>query len=64
VKKTLAAIEEKIGNDAFIRVHRSYIVNINWIRDIDDSSLVINGKLIPISRNNRQTLMNKLNLLK
>lgn len=47
-----------------MRVHRSYIVNVNWIRDIDDSSLVINGKLIPISRNNRQTLMNKLNLLK
>ena len=64
VKTTLAAIEEKIGNEAFVRVHRSYIVNVNWIRDIDDSSLVINGKLIPISRNNRQTLMRKLNLLK
>lgn len=47
-----------------MRVHRSYIVNTKWIRDIDDSSLVINGELIPISRNNRATLLDKLNLLK
>lgn len=64
VKSTLTAIEERIKHPDFVRVHRSFIVNISKIRDIDDSSLVINGKLIPISRGNRPELLKRLNLLK
>jgi len=64
VKSTLTAIEERITHPDFVRVHRSFIVNISKIRDIDDSSLVINGKLIPISRGDRPELLKRLNLLK
>ncbi len=64
VKSTLTSIEQRINQNDFVRVHRSFMVNIPHIRDIDDSSLVIGDKLIPISRGSRPELMKRLNLLK
>jgi DNA-binding LytR/AlgR family response regulator len=64
VKVTLAYIEKRIAKKNFARVHRSYIVNTDKIKTIDDSSLVIKDKLIPISRGSRSGLMDSINLLK
>ena len=64
VKATLSSIEKRIQNIRFVRVHRSYMVNTRHIKSIDDSSLVIGDKLIPISRGNRAQLMDRLHLLK
>lgn len=64
VKSTLSVIAKRIGDYNFIKVHRSFIINISHIRDIDDSSLVIDDKLIPISRGNRPELLKRINLLK
>jgi DNA-binding LytR/AlgR family response regulator len=64
VKVTLAYIEKRIEKKNFTRVHRSFMVNTDKIKMIDDSSLVINDKLIPISRGSRAGLMESINLLK
>lgn len=64
VKTTLSAIEPKMSQKNFARVHRSFMVNIDHIKYIDDSSLVIKDKLIPISRGNRSDFLARLNLLK
>jgi DNA-binding LytR/AlgR family response regulator len=64
VKVTLAYIDRRIAKKNFTRVHRSFMVNTDKIKIIDDSSLVINDKLIPISRGSRAGLMESLNLLK
>ena len=64
VKVTLAYIERRIAKKNFTRVHRSFMVNTDKIKMIDDSSLVINDKLIPISRGSRAGLMESINLLK
>lgn len=64
VKATLAYIAKRIVKKNFARVHRSYIVNTDKIKMIDDSSLVIKDKLIPISRGSRAGLMDSINLLK
>ncbi len=60
---TLKKIALKIDSNQFVKVHRSYIININKIKDIEENSLVINKKVIPISRANKPHLMNLLNLL-
>lgn len=60
---TLKEIAKKLPQKAFLKVHRSYIVNINKIVDIDNNSLVISNKVIPISRVNRPILMNKIQAL-
>lgn len=64
VHSTLKSIEEKLQDDSrFYKVHRSYIVNVNHIVDMDDRSVVIGEKVIPISRSNRQSFMEYLNML-
>lgn len=60
---TLKAVEEKMGTHQFMKVHRSYIVNLRKIRDIQDNSVVIEGKVIPISKSLKQGVMQKLNVV-
>lgn len=60
---TLKGIMTKINDARFIKVHRSYIVNLTKIKDIEDNSLVIGKKVIPISRANKPLLMEHLNML-
>ncbi|WP_299434711.1 LytTR family DNA-binding domain-containing protein [uncultured Aquimarina sp.] len=63
VHSTLKKIEEKLPNDLFLKVHRSYIINIKKIIDIEDNSVLIEKDVIPVSRSNRSELMKRLNLL-
>ncbi len=63
VHSTLKKIEDKLPNDLFLKVHRSYIINIKKIIDIEDNSVLIKKDVIPVSRSNRPELMKRLNLL-
>jgi len=63
VHSTLKKIEDKLPNDLFLKVHRSYIINIKKIIDIEDNSVLIKRDVIPVSRSNRPELMKRLNLL-
>ena len=37
-------IEEIIGNKEFFRIHRSYIINLNKIKAIENTNLKIENK--------------------
>ncbi len=63
VHSTLKKIEEKLPDDLFLKVHRSYVINIKKIIDIEDNSVLIEKDVIPVSRSNRPELMKRLNLL-
>jgi DNA-binding LytR/AlgR family response regulator len=63
VHSTLKKIEEKLPNDLFLKVHRSFIINVNKIIDIEDNSVLIKKDVIPVSRSNRPELIKRLNLL-
>lgn len=63
VHSTLKKIEDKLPNDLFLKVHRSYIINVQKIIDIEDNSVLIKKDVIPVSRSNRPELMKRLNLL-
>ena len=63
IYSTLKNIDGKLNNPRFLKVHRSFIVNLNKIKDIGEGTLVIEKKVIPISRANKSILMNKLNIL-
>ncbi len=63
VHSTLKKIEDKLPDDLFLKVHRSYIINIKKIIDIEDNSVLIKKDVIPVSRSNRPELMKRLNLL-
>ena len=63
VHSTLKKIEEKLPESLFLKVHRSYIINIKKIVDIEDNSVLIKKDVIPVSRSKRPELMKRLNLL-
>ena len=60
---TLKAVEEKMSSINFMKVHRSYIVNLQKIKDIQDNSLVIEGKVIPISKSYKSEVMSRINVV-
>jgi len=62
VHTTLKSIETKIDG-SFMRVHQSYIVNITKVKAIEDGSLAIDDKFIPIGRTYKKELMQRLKLL-
>jgi len=63
VHSTLKAIEERLPDNKFVRVHRSYIVALNKIDYIQDGVININKTTIPIADTYRSVLNKKLNLL-
>jgi two-component system response regulator LytT len=47
---SLKSIEEQLPSDRFIRIHRSYIVNLEKITIIERNRIVFDGKIyIPVS---------------
>lgn len=63
VHSTLKKIEEKLPENLFLKVHRTYIINTKKIIDIEDNSVLIGKDVIPVSRANRPELMKRLNML-
>jgi DNA-binding LytR/AlgR family response regulator len=61
-KSSLKHVGEKLLAHNFIKVHRSYIVNLSKIIDIEDANLIIENKIVPISRVHREYLLKRLNI--
>ncbi len=64
---TMKAMENKLPNSIFTRVHRSYIVNVKKINMIEDNNIILKykggTKLIPIAKTYRERLMTYINLV-
>ncbi|MBI2284215.1 MAG: response regulator [Bacteroidetes bacterium] len=60
---SLKAVEEKFPATCFLRVHRSYIVNLDKIEAIEEDDLVITDQRIPIGKTYREKLMSRLSFL-
>ncbi|HAD97329.1 MAG TPA: DNA-binding response regulator [Cryomorphaceae bacterium] len=63
VHTTMKNIEQKLDPEKFLKVHRSFIVNLDHIVDIEDTNLLIKEKVIPVSRGNRESLMNRIHTI-
>ena len=57
---TLKEINEKLPKENFLRIHRSFIVNLSHVDEVAGSHVVIGKKAIPMSKNLRGELMNRL----
>ena len=57
---TLKEIDEKLPKEHFLRIHRSYIINLSHVDEVAGSHVVIGRKAIPLSKTLRQDLMNRL----
>jgi DNA-binding LytR/AlgR family response regulator len=58
---SMKAIEEKLPHPYFLRVHRSFMVNVRKIQFIERGNIRIGNREIPISGNYRDTFLKVIN---
>ena len=63
VHSTMQEIMEKFSAKEFLRVHRSFIVRLNKIVNIEDDLICYGEKKFPIGKTYRQEVFRRLNLL-
>jgi DNA-binding LytR/AlgR family response regulator len=57
---TLKDIDEKLPQNHFLRIHRSYIINLSQIDEVAGTHVVISKKAIPMSKAMRTELLKRL----
>ena len=61
-KQSISALEEMLPKDAFIRVHRSFIIALNKMESYNSDTIEINKKEIPIGRFYKHEVIRQLNV--
>lgn len=57
---TFKMVEDYLPPDAFIKVHRSFIISVSKIEQITGNEIKINDHSIPISRKLKDDIMNRI----
>ncbi len=60
---TLKTIEEKLSGHLFVRIHRSYIINLAHVDEVAESHVVIGQKAIPLSAGLKEHLLERIQTL-
>lgn len=63
IPHTLKEVENRLNPVLFMRVHRSYLVNIEQITAIDELGIEIAEERVPLSKNQRKELLQRIQLL-
>lgn len=61
-RNALQKVYEELDPAIFVRVHRSYIVNINHIQSFNSESIIIQDTTLPLSKNCKNDLTRALNV--
>ena len=52
LRKKISEIEKELKSSSFIRCHRSYIVNLKYVKSISKKTIILENEVnIPLSRN-------------
>lgn len=57
---TLKVMEEKLSKSHFLRVHRSFMVNLSQLDAVAEHHLEIGRKVIPLSKSNKDLLLDRI----
>ncbi|MGO4917971.1 LytR/AlgR family response regulator transcription factor [Maribacter spongiicola] len=60
VQFTMKRFEKMLPDDKFLRIHKSYIVNLRNVDQFNGRNVEINGNSLPLSRSKKELLENKL----
>ena len=59
--QTMKTLESKLPPEHFLRIHRSYIGNLNFIESLEGNMVKIKGKVLPIGKNYKDELLKVVN---
>ena len=60
---SMKKVEESLPKQAFIRIHRSYIVRIDQIERVDSTQVIIAGQSLPLSQGYRDRVLERIRSL-
>lgn len=63
VSQPLGEIISKLPANIFIRVHRSYIININYVNKFNGNNIYVDGHMIPIGRLYKKEALSHFNIV-
>ena len=63
ISHTLKSVEEKLPSQKFLRVHRSFVVQISQISSLQEGFVFIGKHKIPVGKSYREELMKNITLL-
>ena len=63
IHSSLKSVEEKLSKNTFIRVHRSFIINVSKIDTIEGGTLIVNKNIVPVSDAYRAGLYKRMHIL-
>ena len=63
IRASLSGFIEKLNSDQFFRTHKSYIVNLKNITNIETNFVLIGDTKIPLSKNYYDDLVKRLNII-
>lgn len=50
VRKTIKMVESELPSDHFLRIHKSYIVNVNYVKSIEGNQIKFEDQQLPIGK--------------
>jgi len=59
----MSTLSEKLPADVFVKVHRSYIVNLKKVSGLYGNNLLINEHEVPLGKSYRQDILKQLTIL-
>jgi DNA-binding LytR/AlgR family response regulator len=60
---TLKAMEDKLSARQFVRVHRSFVVNLRRVDEVSETHVGLAGKTIPLSHLLRDDLLQRIQMI-
>lgn len=63
IHSSLKSVEEKLSKSTFLRVHRSFIINVSKIDTIEGGTLIVNRNIVPVSDAYRAALYKRMHIL-
>jgi len=66
IRHSLKVMKESLATYSFIQCHRSYVINISKVKsvDLEDDVVIMEERSVPLSRREKDTLLERLNYLK
>jgi DNA-binding LytR/AlgR family response regulator len=63
IHSSLKSVEEKLSKNTFLRVHRSFIINVGKIDTIEGGTLIVHRNMVPVSDAYRAALYKRMQIL-
>lgn len=63
VLSSMCAVEQILPPSQFCRIHRSYIISLNYATDFDNESVYLGNKMFPIGKQHKAALQQRVVIL-